>query len=69
MLKSLLSGESDLWLADEFLDQVFALLGHFFPLIAFHSEHSLSDSAQNLLVAVSVERRIAAKQNVEDATS
>lgn len=61
--------EASLWLTDELLDQVFGFTADFIPLLAIKVKLSLLHHSKDLLVIVTIEGGITAKQNVKHATS
>ena len=56
-------------LANELLDEVLGFLTNLVPLFAIEVKLTFGYHLQNLLVIIAIERRITAKQNVEDAAS
>lgn len=64
VLKGLLGSQTALRLGDKLLDEVLSLGGDAVPLLAIEVELALANHVQNLLIIVTVKRRVTAKKNV-----
>ena len=69
VLEGLLGSQSPLRLGDQFFNQVFCVVGNLIPLLTIEIEDSFLDHLQNFLVVVTIERRIAAQQDIQNAPS
>ena len=69
VLQSLTCGETALRSHDQLLDQVFGFVADGVPLLTIKLELTNADHLKDLLVVVTVEGRVSAKQDVEHAAS
>ena len=69
MVEGLLSCKPLFRLCDKLLNEVFRLLGDVQPFISIKIILALLDRSENRLVVLPIERRVATKQNIEDASS
>lgn len=69
MLKCFLGCESSLRLCDQLLDEIFCIVRDIVPFLAVKVKFLLLDHLENLLVVITVERWISAKENVKHASS
>ena len=69
MFQHLFCRQSFLWLADEFLDEVFCIIRDIVPFLTIEVEFTFLDHLEDLLIVIAVKGWVSTKEDVKHAAS